>query len=115
MRIAVKDIFPSFKALQAAWFSHKHVLNKRYGTLEATPLERNRAWPDLAFGLDLNQMCLDQPLAQAFQLSVFTTPVSSLYNLGMKSPSITMSDLWTVFEFIGFVKAYSDKESSVDW
>ncbi|EEC47385.1 predicted protein [Phaeodactylum tricornutum CCAP 1055/1] len=40
-------------------------------------------------------MCLDQPLAQAFQLSVFTTPISSLYNLGMKSPSITMSDLWT--------------------
>jgi hypothetical protein len=36
MRIAVKDILPSFKALQAAWFSHKHVLNKRYRTLEAT-------------------------------------------------------------------------------
>jgi hypothetical protein len=64
------------------------------------------AWPDLAFGLDLNQMCFDQPLAQAFQLSVFTTPISSLYNLGMESPSITMSDLSTVFEFIGFVKAY---------
>jgi hypothetical protein len=42
MRIAVEDIFPSFKALQAAWFSHKHVLNKRYRTLEATPLERTR-------------------------------------------------------------------------
>jgi hypothetical protein len=34
MKLAIKEIFPSFNAFHAAWFCHNHALDKKYRVLE---------------------------------------------------------------------------------
>jgi hypothetical protein len=64
------------------------------------------SWADLCFGLDRNRQQLHKALPQAFQLSVFMTPDWSVYNLGMDTPLITLSDFSPVLKFLEFVSSY---------
>ena len=59
------------------------------------------AWADLAFGIDHAQS-----FSQALQLSIFILPGWNVYNLGLSSPQITLSDLSPIFKLMKFLSAY---------
>jgi hypothetical protein len=65
MMIAVGDTFPSFKALQAAWFTLNHVLSKEYRTLE------NR--PTRCFSAN----CFSAPVSNGKMLNRFVSVIST--------------------------------------
>ena len=65
------------------------------------------SWADLAYGLDLAQTPLSTCSPQAFQLSIFLIPGWSVYNLGLSSPQITLSNLAPIFKLLKFFSAYA--------
>lgn len=75
--------------------------------LSAEAVHPGDAWADLAFGID---QATPQPstfLTQALQLSIFLTPTWNVYNLGLSSPRIILSDLAPIFKLLKFLSAYS--------
>jgi hypothetical protein len=65
----------------------------------------NHSWADLEFGLDRIDS-LPSCLPQAFQLSICMTPGWQIYNLGLGSPRVTLSDLSPINKFLKFVSTY---------
>jgi hypothetical protein len=63
------------------------------------------SWADLEFGLDRIH-ALPCCLPQALQLSIFITPGWQLYNLGLNSPQVILSDLSPIYRFLKFVSTY---------
>lgn len=64
------------------------------------------SWADMCFGLQRNLQALPRILPQAFQFSAFILPGCVLYNIGMNQPSITLSNLSPVFQFLDFISSY---------
>ncbi|KAL7570167.1 hypothetical protein ACA910_020005 [Epithemia clementina (nom. ined.)] len=64
------------------------------------------SWADLTFGTSDNCNNLIEELPLPFQMTIFLAPKSALYNLGMDSSVLTLSDFTTIFGFLGFVSVY---------
>jgi hypothetical protein len=96
MMIAVGDTFPSFKALQAAWFTLNHVLSKKYRTLENRP-------------------------TRCFSANCFSAPVSNwknvesvcqchIYARPVKGCNEHLTGEWKIYSFHG-IHSCNDNES----
>ena len=64
------------------------------------------SWADLTFGTSEKCNDLMDELPLPFQMSAYLAPKATLYNLGMDSAILTLSDFSTLFGFIGFVSVY---------
>jgi len=64
------------------------------------------SWADLSFGLNEDYGQLAKSLPQAFQFSIFMTPGWSVYNVGLNTPFIAMSDFSSFFRLLNFVTDY---------
>lgn len=70
-------------------------------------LEPSSSWADCYFGLDCSsELWSFDGLPQSFQLSVCMTPLWTIYNLGLRSPTITLPNLKPIFDFLSFVSSY---------
>ena len=60
-------------------------------------------WADLSFGLNIVPAPLSSCSLQALQLSIFMVPGWNIYNLGLSSPQVTLSDLAPIFKLLKFL------------
>uniref|UniRef100_A0A7S2Y632 C2 domain-containing protein n=1 Tax=Entomoneis paludosa TaxID=265537 RepID=A0A7S2Y632_9STRA len=68
--------------------------------------ELMHSWADLTFGTGEECTKFVEDLPLPFQMSIFLAPNASLYNIGMDSSILMMSDFSTLFGFLGFISVY---------
>ena len=67
--------------------------------------DADEPWANLGFGLD-RESGLTGEENLPFQMSLFMLPSWTLYNVGMRSPEITLSDFGPLFRWLRFLGSY---------
>lgn len=72
--------------------------------------DNSNPWADMQFGLNEDYRSLAQDLMQPFQVSLFITPSWSMFNVGLDSAKLVLSDFNPIFRLLEFVSAYATDE-----